>query len=99
MAMSRSASAAPLPRPSDARDVRPPHVGDVFVLVAYFLDREADDFQPHLAHVVGAGGAHAVADHFRLLDDLLDGELADDAAQVDLPSQAESGLRAALAAW
>src|SRR5882762_1110244 len=78
--------------PLDARDVRPPHVGDVFVLVAYFLDREADDFQPHLAHVVGAGGAHAVADHFRLLDDLLDGELADDAAQVTFHHQANQGF-------
>src|SRR5262252_1320237 len=76
----------------DAGDVGPTHVGDVFVLVANFLDGEAHDFKPHLAHVFGAGGAHAAANHFRLLDDLLDGELADDAAQVTLHHQADETL-------
>ncbi len=36
----------------DARDVRTAHVGDVFVLVADFLDGERNHFQAHLAHVV-----------------------------------------------
>src|SRR5208282_6846538 len=40
------------------------------------------DIEPHLAHIGGAGGAHAVADHFRFFHDLLDRELADDAAQM-----------------
>src|SRR5207248_5863142 len=66
----------------NAGDVGPAHVGDVFVLVAHFLDGEADDFEPHFVHVVCAGGAHAIAHHFRFLDDLLDGELADDAAEM-----------------
>src|SRR5258707_257221 len=64
----------------DARDVRAAHVGDVLILVAYFLDGEAHDFEPHLAHIVGARRAHVPADHFRLLHDLLDRELPDDAA-------------------
>ena len=66
----------------DARDVGLAHVGDVFVLVANFFDGERNDFQPHLVHVFGASGAHAVGNHLRLLDDLFDGELADNAAQV-----------------
>src|SRR5712664_2174268 len=78
--------------PLDARDVRPPHVGDVFVLVAYFLDREADDFQPHLAHVVGAGGSHAVANHLGFFHNLLYGELADDASKMAFHHQADQGL-------
>src|SRR5208283_1721850 len=76
----------------DAGDVRAAHVGDVLVFVADFLQGEADDFKAHLAHVVGAGGAHAVADHFRLLDDLLDGELADDAAKVTFHDQADEAI-------
>src|SRR5208282_3894832 len=47
----------------DAGDVRAAHVGDVLVLVAHFLDGEADDIEPHLAHVVGTGGAHVAANH------------------------------------
>ena len=76
----------------DARDVGPAHVGDVLVLVADFLDGERDHFEPHLVHVVGAGGAHAVADHFRLLDDLFHRELADDAAQVAFHHQADQSF-------
>ena len=66
----------------DARDIRPAHVGDVFVLVADFLDGEGNDFQAHLVHVLGAGGPHAVGHHLRLLDDFFHRQLADDAAQV-----------------
>ena len=55
----------------DARDIGPAHIGDVFVLVADFLDGERNHFEAHLVHVVGAGGAHAVAHHFRLFHDLL----------------------------
>src|SRR6267378_4182899 len=76
----------------DARDVRPPHVGDVLVLVAYFLDGEADDFQPHLAHVVGARGSHAVANHFRFLDDLFHCELPDDSPEMPFHHQANQGF-------
>ena len=76
----------------DARHVGPAHVGDVLVLVADFLDGEGNDFQPHLVHVVGAGGAHAVAHHFRLLDDLFHRELADDAAQVAFHHQADQAF-------
>ena len=76
----------------DARDVGPAHVGDVVVLVADFLDGERDHLEAHLVHVVGAGGAHALADHLRLLDDLLDRELADDAAQVAFHHQADQAF-------
>ncbi len=76
----------------DARDVRPAHVGDVFVFVADFFNGEAHDFEPHLAHVVGAGGAHAIANHFRFLHDLLDRELADDAAQVAFHHEADQAF-------
>src|SRR5208282_3531792 len=58
------------------------HVGDVFVLVFHFLDGERDHLQAHLVHVVGAGGAHAVAHHLGLLDDFFHGELSDDPAQM-----------------
>ena len=83
----------------DARDVGPAHVDDVVVLVADFLDRERDDLEPHLGHVVGAGAAHAVGDHLRLLDDLLDGELADDAAQVAFHHQPDQALALDVASW
>src|SRR4029077_3798229 len=66
----------------DAGDVRASHVGDVFVFVADFLDGEADDFEPHLAHVARTGGTHAIANHFGFFHDLFDGKLADNAAQV-----------------
>src|SRR5262249_2614514 len=72
----------------DPRDVRATHIGDVLVLVANFLDGEAHDFESHLGHVTGASAAHAVTDHFRFLDDLLDGELADDAAEMAFHDQA-----------
>src|SRR5437868_2245691 len=52
----------------------------------------SDDFQPHLAHVVRAGRAHAVAHHFRLFDDLLDGELADDSAEMAFHDQANQAF-------
>ena len=62
------------------------------ILVAYFLDGEGDDFQAHLGQVGGAGGAHLLADHLRLFDDLLDGQLADDAAQVPFHDQSDQPL-------
>ena len=80
----------------DARNVRPSHVGDVFVLVADFLDGEGNHFQSHLVHVFGAGRAHALADHLRLFDDFFNRELADDAAEMafhDEPDQAFAFLR------
>ena len=83
----------------DARDVRPAHVDDVVVLVADFLDGERDDLEAHLVHVVGAGGAHALGDHLRLLDDLLDRELADDAAQVAFHHQPDQALALPPASW
>ena len=76
----------------DARDVRPAHVGDVLVLVLDFLDGERDHFQAHLVHVVGAGGAHALGHHLRLLDDLFHRELADDAAQVAFHHQPDQAF-------
>ena len=76
----------------DAGDVGAAHVGDVVVAVPHFLDGERDDLEAHLVHVVGAGGAHAVGDHLRLLDDLLDRQLADDAAQVAFHDQADQAL-------
>ncbi len=39
-----------------------------------------------------AGGAHAFGDHLRLLDDLLDRELADDAAQVAFHDEADEAF-------
>ncbi len=51
-----------------------------------------DDFEAHLAHVVHAGGAHALGDHLGLFDDLLDGELADDAAQVAFHDEADEAF-------
>src|SRR6185437_14457822 len=80
----------------DACNVGPPHVGDVLVLVAHFLDGEAHHHEPHLAHVLGACRAHALAHHFRLFHNLLDRELADDAAQMAFhyqPDQAFALLR------
>ena len=83
---------------ANAGDVRPAHVGDVVVLVAHFLDGEADDFQPHLGHVAGVGGTHTIGNHFRFLDDLFHRQLADDAAQVSFHHQANQAfaLRGAL---
>ena len=77
---------------ANAGDVRPAHVGDVLVLVADLTNGERDHLQAHLRQVVHAGGAHALGDHFRLLDDLLDGELADDAAQVALHDEADQAF-------
>ena len=73
----------------DAGDIGAPHVGDVFVFVANFLDGEAHNVEAHFVHVRGAGGAHALADHFRLFDQLLDGELADNAAEMAFHHQAD----------
>src|ERR1700693_1934298 len=89
MAVSRSASAG-------AMSVSPfvpaasglAYVGDVFVLVPDLFDGEGNHFEAHLVHVVGAGGAHAIADHLGLLDDFFDGELPDDAAQMAFHHQA-----------
>ena len=39
----------------DACDIGLAHIGDVFVLVADFLDGEGDDFKAHLVHVFRAG--------------------------------------------
>ena len=83
----------------DARDVGPAHVGDVLVLVADFLDGERDDLEAHLVHVVGAGGAHAVADHLRLLHDLFHRELADDAAQVAFHHQPDQAFALLRRSW
>ena len=51
-----------------------------------------DDFESHLAHVVHAGGAHALGDHLGLFDDLLDGELTDDAAQMAFHDEADEAF-------
>ena len=50
------------------------------------------NLEAHLAHVVCAGAAHAVGNHLGLFDDLLDGELADDAAQVSFHDQADEAF-------
>jgi len=76
----------------DPRDIGPSHVGDVFVLVAHLANGEADDLKAHLRHVVHAGGAHALGDHLRLLDDLFDGQLADDAAQMAFHHKADEAF-------
>ncbi len=76
----------------DSRHVRLAHVGDVLVLVAHFLDGEGNHFQPHLAHVIGAGGAHTLAHHLGLLHDLFHRELPDDAAQVAFHHQADQAF-------
>jgi len=78
--------------PLDPRDIGPAHVGDVIVFVTDFFNCERDDLQPHLVHIVGAGGAHAVADHFGLLYDLFHRELPDNPAQVALQHQADQSL-------
>src|SRR5271156_1991393 len=72
----------------DAGDIGAAHVGDVFVFVADFFNGEAHDVESHFVHVRSAGGTHALADHFRLFDELFDGELADDAAQMAFHHQA-----------
>ena len=76
----------------DAGDVRLAHVGDVVVHVANFADRERDDLQPHLVEVLGAGAPNFVGDHFGLLHDLLDRQLAHDAAEMPLHDQADEAL-------
>ena len=76
----------------DAGDVGTAHVGDVVVLVANFFDGERNHFQAHLAHVVRAGAAHAVAHHLRLLHDLLHRKLADNAAQMAFHHQPDQSL-------
>src|SRR6185437_5050594 len=55
-------------------------------------DGERDDLKPHLAHIIGAGRAHAVADHLRLLDDFFNRQLTDDAAQVAFHYQLNQAL-------
>src|SRR6266576_3691905 len=76
----------------DARYVRLAHVGDVLVLVAHFLDGERNHFQPHLAHVISAGGAHTLAYHLGLLHDFFHRELSDDAAQMAFHHQSDQSL-------
>ena len=83
----------------DAGHVGLAHVDDVLVLVADFLDGERDHFQAHLVHVVGAGGAHAVGDHLRLLDDFFHRELADDAAQMAFHHQADEAFALLRQSW
>src|SRR5271168_2485998 len=73
----------------DAGDIGAAHVGDVFVFVANFFNGEAHDVEAHFVHVRSAVGTHALADHFRLFDELFDGELADDAAQMAFHHQAD----------
>jgi len=70
-----------------ARDVRPAHVDDVFVLIANFLDGERNNLEPHLVHVVRTSGTHAVADHLWLLHDFFDRQLPDDSAQMAFHDQ------------
>ena len=53
---------------------------------------KAHHLEPHLAHIVGAGRAHALGHHLRLFDNLLHGKLADDAAQVAFHHQADEAL-------
>jgi len=76
----------------DQRHIRAAHVQDVFVVVTHFLDGEGDDFQSHLAHVIGNVGAHPVGHHLGFLDDVLDRQLADDAAQVAFHHQTDERL-------
>ena len=76
----------------DARDVGAAHVGDVLVLVADLADGEADHLKPHLAHVVHAGGAHALGDHLGLFHNLFDSQLADDAAQMAFHHEADKAF-------
>ncbi len=76
----------------DAGDIGLAHVGDIFVLVADLFDGEGNDFEAHLVHIVGAGAAHAVADHLGLLDDFFHGELSDDAAQMAFHHQADQAF-------
>ncbi len=76
----------------DALDLWPAHVSNELVLVAHLFDGERDDFEAHLGEVRGAGVAHLLAHHLRLFDDLLDGELADDTAQMALHHQANQRL-------
>ena len=93
MAVSRSASAAAISASRlDAGYVGAAHVGDVLVFVADLADGEGDDFEAHLAHVVHAGGAHALGYHLGLFDDLLDSELADDAAEVAFHDEADEAF-------
>src|SRR5581483_2028874 len=76
----------------DAGHVGPAHIDDVVLLVANLLDGERNDLQPHLREVVGNCLAHAAGHHLWLLDDLLDGEQTDDAAQVSFHHQANERL-------
>ena len=78
--------------PLDARDVGTAHVGDVLLLGANFLNGEGDDFEAHLGHITGAGGAHPVSHHFGLFDDLFDGELANDPAEMTFHDEADESF-------
>ena len=76
----------------NAGDVGLAHVGDVLVLVADLFNGEGNYLEAHLVHVIGAGGAHAIAHHLRLLDNFFDGELSDDAAQMAFHDQADQAF-------
>ena len=72
----------------DPRDVGSTHVVDVLRSCRDFLDRKRDHLETHLGDVVGDVAAHPVGHHLGLLDDLLDGQLADDAAKVAFHDEA-----------
>jgi hypothetical protein len=76
----------------DEGDVRTAHVQDVLVVVTHLTDGERDHLESHLAHVFGHVRPHAIGDHFRFLDDVLDRQLTDDAAQMPLHDQANQVL-------
>ena len=67
-----------------ACDLRPAHVLDIARLFGHVLEREGHDLQAELVEVGGDGLAHAGGHELRVLDQLLDGELAHDAAQMAL---------------
>ena len=72
----------------DEGDIGTTHIENVFVAIAHFLDGEGDDLEAHLVHVIGDIGAHAVGHHLRFLDDVLDRELTNDAAQMSFHDEA-----------
>ena len=50
------------------------------------------NLETHLAHVVHAGGAHALSDHLGLFHNLFDGQLTDDAAQMAFHHEADEAF-------
>ncbi|MNS63531.1 hypothetical protein D3C72_966270 [compost metagenome] len=68
----------------DARHVGTAHVLDVILVVGDLLDREGHDAEAHLVQVLGDVLEHQARHFLGLLHDVLDRQLADDAAQVAL---------------